>query len=312
MQFYVEDCTGCGLCVEACPETSPREADVKAINMADKLPLLTAERANIAFFETLPVNDRARVDFADVRGVQFLEPLFEFSGMMRRVRKPQAGEPSPVHQRPGRSVVVMTVPQQEVGQLLTGLTKCPHRCQTRPHQIADRLMCRVGNPHRRQFASPMQLGEVDRVSPIGLDPLAWLAGDQRRSDHDAVVLRRGQLSLNAVTARSGFVAEPQLMAMACQLRNQRLHGSRRVRDLAMLAHLTPLARLSERHRNRVLVHIQTDVRDRLVHDPSPMHEARHRPSRRNPRKPAYCEAGRPYLRRTSGLDGPVPEYVPLG
>jgi pyruvate-ferredoxin/flavodoxin oxidoreductase len=28
----------------------------------------------------LPVNDRARVDFADVRGVQFLEPLFEFSG----------------------------------------------------------------------------------------------------------------------------------------------------------------------------------------------------------------------------------------
>src|SRR5215471_4706766 len=32
-----------------------------------------------------------------------------------------------------------------------------------------------------------------------------------------------------------------------------------------------------------------------------MHEARHRPSRRNPRKPAYCETGRPYLRRTSGL-----------
>ncbi len=53
---------------------------MKAINMADKLPLLAEERANIAFFETLPVNDRARVDFADVRGVQFLEPLFEFSG----------------------------------------------------------------------------------------------------------------------------------------------------------------------------------------------------------------------------------------
>ena len=80
LQFYVEDCTGCGLCVEACPATSLREADVKAINMTDKQPLLEAERANIAFFETLPVNDRARVDFADVRGVQFLEPLFEFSG----------------------------------------------------------------------------------------------------------------------------------------------------------------------------------------------------------------------------------------
>ena len=80
LQFYAEDCTGCGLCVEACPAISPREADTKAINMADKLPLLEAERANIAFFETLPINDRARVDFADVRGVQFLQPLFEFSG----------------------------------------------------------------------------------------------------------------------------------------------------------------------------------------------------------------------------------------
>jgi len=80
LQFYVEDCTGCGLCVEACPETSPREADVKAINMADKAPLLTAERGAIAFFETLPINDRARVDFGDVRGVQFLQPLFEFPG----------------------------------------------------------------------------------------------------------------------------------------------------------------------------------------------------------------------------------------
>ncbi|MDR3461118.1 MAG: pyruvate:ferredoxin (flavodoxin) oxidoreductase [Beijerinckiaceae bacterium] len=80
LQFYVEDCTGCGLCVEACPAISPREAGVKAINMADKLPMLEEQRDNIAFFETLPVNDRARVDFADVRGVQFLEPLFEFSG----------------------------------------------------------------------------------------------------------------------------------------------------------------------------------------------------------------------------------------
>jgi pyruvate-ferredoxin/flavodoxin oxidoreductase len=80
LQFYVEDCTGCALCVEACPAISPREAGVKAINMADKTPLIEPERRNIAFFETLPVNERARVDFANVRGVQFLQPLFEFSG----------------------------------------------------------------------------------------------------------------------------------------------------------------------------------------------------------------------------------------
>src|SRR5271157_1320499 len=80
LQLYIEDCTGCGLCVEACPAVSPREVGVKAVNMAEKAPLLEAERNNIAFFEQLPVNDRARVDFANVRGVQFLEPLFEFSG----------------------------------------------------------------------------------------------------------------------------------------------------------------------------------------------------------------------------------------
>jgi pyruvate-ferredoxin/flavodoxin oxidoreductase len=80
LQFYVEDCTGCGLCTEACPAHSPIEPDLKAINLRDKLPLVAPERDNVAFFETLPINDRARIDFANVRGVQFLEPLFEFSG----------------------------------------------------------------------------------------------------------------------------------------------------------------------------------------------------------------------------------------
>ncbi|HVW69361.1 MAG TPA: pyruvate:ferredoxin (flavodoxin) oxidoreductase [Steroidobacteraceae bacterium] len=80
LQFYVEDCTGCGLCLEACPARSPADPDVKAINFEAKTPLVEPERANLAFFERLPVNDRARVDFANVRGVQFLEPLFEFPG----------------------------------------------------------------------------------------------------------------------------------------------------------------------------------------------------------------------------------------
>jgi pyruvate-ferredoxin/flavodoxin oxidoreductase len=80
LQFYVEDCTGCALCTEACPALSPVDPGTKAINLRPKAPLVEPERANISFFERLPVNDRARVDFANVRGVQFLEPLFEFSG----------------------------------------------------------------------------------------------------------------------------------------------------------------------------------------------------------------------------------------
>ncbi len=80
LQVYVEDCTGCGLCVEACPVSAASEPGHKAINLGALEPLLERERHNIAFFEQLPVNDRTRVDFGTVRGTQFLEPLFEFSG----------------------------------------------------------------------------------------------------------------------------------------------------------------------------------------------------------------------------------------
>ena len=80
LQVYVEDCTGCELCVQACPVTAPGMPTRKAINLAPREPLVAAERDNIAFFETLPATDRSRVDFGTVRGTQFLEPLFEFSG----------------------------------------------------------------------------------------------------------------------------------------------------------------------------------------------------------------------------------------
>jgi pyruvate-ferredoxin/flavodoxin oxidoreductase len=80
LQVYVEDCTGCGLCVEACPVSAGGEPVHKAINLAARESRLEVERQNIAFFEQLPPADRSRVDFGTVRGAQFLEPLFEFSG----------------------------------------------------------------------------------------------------------------------------------------------------------------------------------------------------------------------------------------
>ncbi len=79
LQVYVEDCTGCELCVQACPVVAVGDPARKAINLAPREPLVAAERENIAFFEALPASDRARVDFGTVRGAQFLEPLFEFS-----------------------------------------------------------------------------------------------------------------------------------------------------------------------------------------------------------------------------------------
>ncbi len=80
LQVYVEDCTGCGLCVEACPITPLGQPDRKAINLSNMRDRREEEIKNIEFFETIPVNDRTHLDFGSVRGTQFLQPLFEFSG----------------------------------------------------------------------------------------------------------------------------------------------------------------------------------------------------------------------------------------
>ncbi len=80
LQIYLEDCTGCGLCVETCPARDPENHDIRAINMRPKALIFERGRENVGFFESLPINKRSQVDFSSVRGVQFLQPLFEFSG----------------------------------------------------------------------------------------------------------------------------------------------------------------------------------------------------------------------------------------
>ncbi len=80
LQVYAEDCTGCGLCVEACPVKPIGQPHRRAINLSPVAGRHAAEVENVKFFESLPVNDRSNIDFGTVRGTQFLEPLFEFFG----------------------------------------------------------------------------------------------------------------------------------------------------------------------------------------------------------------------------------------
>src|SRR3981189_3136536 len=89
----------------------------------------------------------------------------------------QSGHPPTVHQRPGRSIVVTAMTQEEARELLTDLTQTADRRQTGAHEIADRLMSLIGNPYGGQFASPMQPGQIDRVPPIRLDPISRFARD---------------------------------------------------------------------------------------------------------------------------------------
>ncbi len=80
LQVSPEDCTGCRLCVEVCPAKSKSEVKHKAINMADQPPLRHTESENWDFFVAIPDFDRDRLSHTQVKDVQLLEPLFEFSG----------------------------------------------------------------------------------------------------------------------------------------------------------------------------------------------------------------------------------------
>ncbi len=79
IQVSPEDCTGCTLCARVCPAKDKKNPDHKALDMVPQRPLLEQERVNWDFFLEIPEIDRTKVRL-DVKGTQFLQPLFEFSG----------------------------------------------------------------------------------------------------------------------------------------------------------------------------------------------------------------------------------------
>ena len=78
-----------------------------------------------------------------------------------------AWQPAPVQQRPGRSVVVPAVAQQEARQLLSRLAQGAHSRLTCTNEITDRLVGLIRNPDRGQFTGAVLLGEVDRIPSVG-------------------------------------------------------------------------------------------------------------------------------------------------
>jgi pyruvate-ferredoxin/flavodoxin oxidoreductase len=80
LQVSPEDCTGCSLCVEACPAKDKRQVGRKAINMAPQPPILEREKVSWDFFLSLPDMDAANLNLGAIKNSQLLTPLFEFSG----------------------------------------------------------------------------------------------------------------------------------------------------------------------------------------------------------------------------------------
>jgi pyruvate-ferredoxin/flavodoxin oxidoreductase len=75
IQVYTEDCQGCGVCVETCP------AKEKALVFSTlEQERERGEIENATFFEALPNNVLDGVSETTLKGMQFKQPLFEFSG----------------------------------------------------------------------------------------------------------------------------------------------------------------------------------------------------------------------------------------
>ncbi|MEE6207056.1 MAG: pyruvate:ferredoxin (flavodoxin) oxidoreductase [Alphaproteobacteria bacterium] len=80
LQISPEDCTGCGVCVTACPAKNKENPELHAINMDHIENHLEVEKANWKFFETLPYVKRTEVVKNLPKTTQLIRPLFEFSG----------------------------------------------------------------------------------------------------------------------------------------------------------------------------------------------------------------------------------------
>jgi pyruvate-ferredoxin/flavodoxin oxidoreductase len=80
VQESVEDCTGCGLCVEVCPAKDRHNPERKAINMTPVFDIREREAEYWNFFNEIPHYDRTKLNLGTVKGSQFLQPLFEFHG----------------------------------------------------------------------------------------------------------------------------------------------------------------------------------------------------------------------------------------
>lgn len=80
IQVAPDDCTGCSLCYEVCPAKDKTNLGRKALMMEPIRPHLSTERVNWDYFLSIPETDRSLVKHDTVKGSQFLQPLFEFSG----------------------------------------------------------------------------------------------------------------------------------------------------------------------------------------------------------------------------------------
>jgi hypothetical protein len=192
------------------------------------------------------------------RCVKSIDPLSRGANRVQHLLKGQAlcrmrevlpVQPAQVAAFPaGFPLVETPVPKQERGDVLAFAPIIRDRHRARPHQIPHRLVRLVRHPNLRQFPRSEQPRQRLRIPPVGLDPIARPARDQRGGDHSALVPEGQNLPIQPVSRRTCLIAKMQHFVAIAQLPHQSGHRLGGGIELAEIPDLSVPTALRNRHR----------------------------------------------------------------
>jgi hypothetical protein len=195
------------------------------------------------------------------RGPEMIERELR-DGIVEALRAHPLAEPT----RPSLTMIGTPATMTEQERLHAVLDPSAIILQVLAHtdQVADGLFCGRGHAYRGELAGAVQPSEVGSVEPVGLHALARASRDQGGSDDVAGHVQVGQESMNAVAGGAGFVTGDERCSIVSS--DDLAKRLRTVRDDALVG--LERARAKRRHRDRVLVHVQANVRHACIHDRS--------------------------------------------
>jgi transposase len=135
------------------------------------------------------------------------ETVFGEHDMMGRVRKCNLRQEEFMSWSPTPSGIGVPLAEQERSQPLAGSTLFIHHVGARADQVADGLILRLWDRYGCELSSPMQAGQEQRITPIGLDPIRRMPGYARRRDDVTGVPTLAQAAHKSITAGPRLVAE---------------------------------------------------------------------------------------------------------
>jgi len=117
-----------------------------------------------------------------------------------------------------------TVAEHERVDLLTMHTQRFDRRGSCANEITHCFMAFVRNPHRCQLTRPKHLGERNRVTTVGLNPIAWLSRNERRRHDRARKPHRNDESMQTIARWACFIAKMRLRMLNRDAFDQATHA----------------------------------------------------------------------------------------